>query len=166
MIEVIQKIASLSRISNVVNWWTSLCYQRPEAVVLLRILQYDLSFSLQIIFFYLHLLFRIIHPEIRTTKTKDYCWDETAFILPFLRTNSCTHPNRPPSPYVLSRERNGFSGGMILSTRLRFLLKRLWAGASTSLLGLWQGSQFLTHPHSLLAQHAFSRGHGMRGATL
>lgn len=52
-------------------------------MVLLRILQYNFSFSLEII-----LLFTLIHAEIRTTRTEDCCWDEIELILPLICTNS------------------------------------------------------------------------------
>lgn len=137
--------------------WTGAIIVLPEACsrVLLRILQYNLSFSLQIILFYLYLLFWIIHPEIRTTKTKEYCWDETAFSLPFLCTNSCTDPNCRASPYVLSRKEMAFFREWLRALSLGSCSEWLWEGASLPLLGLWQESWFLTHTHSLSAQHAF-----------
>lgn len=52
-------------------------------MVLLKILPYNLSFSLESI-----LLFTLIHPEIRTTRMEDRCWDEIELILPLVCTNS------------------------------------------------------------------------------
>lgn len=147
-------------------WWTSLCYQRSEATDVLKMLQYNLSFSLQIILFYLYLLFRIIHPEIRNTKPKDYYWGETAFILLLLCTNSCTHLNCLASPYTLSRERIGFLWEMILSTQLRFLLKitlrRDIHLSPWSLTGVLVPNMYTHCWHSL----PFSSGSGMLEATL
>lgn len=68
-------------------------------MVLLRILQHNLSFLLEII-----LLFTLIHPDIRATKMEDYCWGEKELILPLICTNSDSSPSAWLLPLLSQRQ--------------------------------------------------------------
>lgn len=68
-------------------------------MVLLRILQHNLSFLLEII-----LLFTLIHPDIRATKMEDYCWGEIELILPLICTNSDSSPSAWLLPLLSQRQ--------------------------------------------------------------
>lgn len=75
-------------------------------MVLLRILQYNLSFLLEII-----LLFTLIHPEITTTKMEDHCWGEIELILPLICSNSGSSPSAWLLPLLSPRQEMAAWGG-------------------------------------------------------